>query len=140
VLGSNVVATWAQVVVAMTAPVARTIQPTTGRKVVFLRDIVTPEAVSEDGNQDEWFSANNLSTTLPRGSKVRHSGIDPNLISGIFEAFVTTKKKGMGLGLAICRRIIESHGGKLTAFSDGNSGARFQIVLPVGHEIFASKR
>ena len=51
-----------------------------------------------------------------------------------------SKKKGMGLGLAICRRIIESHGGKLTAFSEGNSGARFQIVLPVGHENFAPKR
>ena len=40
----------------------------------------------------------------------------------------------MGLGLAICRRIIENHGGKLTAFSDGSSGARFQVVLPVGAE------
>jgi PAS domain S-box-containing protein len=61
-------------------------------------------------------------------------GIDPKLLNVIFEAFVTTKKKGMGLGLAICRRIIESHGGKLTAFSDGSSGARFQIVLPVAAE------
>jgi signal transduction histidine kinase len=40
----------------------------------------------------------------------------------------------MGLGLAIRRRIIENHGAKLTAFSDGSSGARFQIVLPVGVE------
>jgi signal transduction histidine kinase len=55
-------------------------------------------------------------------------------LDGIFEAFVTTEKKGMGLGLAICRRIIENHGGKLTAFSDGRSGARFQIVLPAGAE------
>jgi signal transduction histidine kinase len=59
-------------------------------------------------------------------------GIDPTRLEGIFEAFVTTKKKGMGLGLAICRRIVENHGGKLTALSDGNSGARFQIVLPLG--------
>jgi C4-dicarboxylate-specific signal transduction histidine kinase len=61
-------------------------------------------------------------------------GIEAARLDGIFEAFVTTKKKGMGLGLAICRRIIENHGGKLTAFSDGSSGAQFQVVLPVGAE------
>ena len=65
-------------------------------------------------------------------------GIEPTRLHGIFEAFVTTKKKGMGLGLAICRQIIENHGGKLTAFSDGNSGARFQFILPVGSENAAS--
>jgi signal transduction histidine kinase len=37
----------------------------------------------------------------------------------------------MGLGLAICRMIIDRHGGKLSASSDGESGALFQIVLPV---------
>jgi PAS domain S-box-containing protein len=61
-------------------------------------------------------------------------GIEPTQLAGIFEPFVTTKKKGMGLGLAICRRIIENHGGRLTAFSDGKSGARFQIILPVSFE------
>jgi PAS domain S-box-containing protein len=64
-------------------------------------------------------------------------GIEAARLEGIFEPFVTTKKKGMGLGLAICRRIIENHGGKLTASSDGNSGARFQIVLTVGTENLA---
>jgi signal transduction histidine kinase len=37
----------------------------------------------------------------------------------------------MGLGLAICRMIIERHGGQLTASSDGRSGALFQFVLPL---------
>jgi PAS domain S-box-containing protein len=62
------------------------------------------------------------------------SGIDPNMIGEIFEAFVTTKTKGMGLGLAICRKIIENHGGQLSAESDGKMGARFQFVLPVARE------
>jgi signal transduction histidine kinase len=57
-------------------------------------------------------------------------GIDPEQIDGIFDAFVTTKPDGMGLGLAICRTIIENHGGKLSARSDGKSGAVFQFILP----------
>jgi signal transduction histidine kinase len=57
-------------------------------------------------------------------------GIDPEKLRIIFDAFVTTKPKGMGLGLAICRMIVERHDGQLTASSDGKSGASFQFVLP----------
>jgi signal transduction histidine kinase len=58
-------------------------------------------------------------------------GIEPERLSGIFEAFVTTKPDGTGLGLAICGTIIEQHGGRLTALSDGKNGALFKIFLPV---------
>jgi len=58
-------------------------------------------------------------------------GIDPNRIDSIFGAFFTTKSHGMGLGLAICRMIIEHHGGQLTASSDGKNGSLFQFVLPI---------
>ena len=58
------------------------------------------------------------------------SGIDPKQLDSIFGAFFTTKAQGMGLGLAICRMIIEHHGGRLTASSDGRTGALFQFVLP----------
>jgi signal transduction histidine kinase len=58
-------------------------------------------------------------------------GIDPEHLGEIFDAFVTTKAHGMGLGLAICRTIIERHGGTLTAASDGKNGASFEVVLPV---------
>jgi signal transduction histidine kinase len=57
-------------------------------------------------------------------------GIDPKQLDCIFDPFVTTKASGMGLGLAICRMIIERHGGELSASSDGDSGALFQFVLP----------
>jgi signal transduction histidine kinase len=59
-------------------------------------------------------------------------GIDPGHLKNIFDAFVTTKANGMGLGLAICRMIVQRHGGQLSASSDGRTGARVQFVLPVG--------
>ncbi len=44
-------------------------------------------------------------------------GIDVQRLEGIFDAFFTTKPRGMGLGLAICRMIIDRHGGQLTCIS-----------------------
>ena len=59
-------------------------------------------------------------------------GIDNDKLDGIFTAFISTKPHGMGLGLAISRMIIEYHGGKLTASSDGkDGGAAFEFVLPI---------
>jgi PAS domain S-box-containing protein len=58
-------------------------------------------------------------------------GINPGGLESIFDPFITTKPDGMGLGLAICRMIVERHDGKLSALSDGKNGARFQLVLPV---------
>jgi PAS domain S-box-containing protein len=58
-------------------------------------------------------------------------GISPRGLDSVFEPFITTKPDGMGLGLAICRMIVERHDGKLSALSDGKNGARFELVLPV---------
>jgi PAS domain S-box-containing protein len=58
-------------------------------------------------------------------------GLEREQLEGIFDAFVTTKSDGIGLGLAICRMIVENHGGQLSASSDGKSGAMFQCVLPI---------
>nr|WP_245445975.1 ATP-binding protein [Mesorhizobium kowhaii] len=56
-------------------------------------------------------------------------GIDPGNAKQIFNAFFTTKPSGMGMGLSICRSIIENHGGKLWATRNAGPGATFQFAL-----------
>jgi signal transduction histidine kinase len=58
-------------------------------------------------------------------------GIDSEKLDRIFDAFVTTKPHGMGLGLAICQMIISRHEGKLSASADNKGGALFQFTLPI---------
>jgi PAS domain S-box-containing protein len=52
----------------------------------------------------------------------------------IFDAFVTTKKKGMGIGLAVSRSIVEAHCGRLWAENNPDGGARFTVALPLSSE------
>jgi PAS domain S-box-containing protein len=58
------------------------------------------------------------------------SGVDPTKLERVFEAFYTTKPGGLGMGLSICRAIIEAHGGKLWATQGAPHGAVFQFALP----------
>jgi len=57
-------------------------------------------------------------------------GIEANNIERIFESFFTTKSDGIGIGLSICRSIIEAHGGRLWAGANAPRGAVFQFTLP----------
>jgi signal transduction histidine kinase len=58
-------------------------------------------------------------------------GLDPANTQRVFEAFYTTKAEGMGMGLAICRSIIEAHGGRISAGANEPRGAVFQFTLPL---------
>jgi signal transduction histidine kinase len=57
-------------------------------------------------------------------------GVPANKIDQIFDTFFTTKPQGTGMGLAISRSIVESHGGRLWATSDSGHGATFRFTLP----------
>jgi hypothetical protein len=59
-------------------------------------------------------------------------GIDPGHLDRVFEAFYTTKSSGVGMGLSICRSIIDAHGGRLWAEPNEPRGAVFQFTLPGG--------
>jgi C4-dicarboxylate-specific signal transduction histidine kinase len=57
-------------------------------------------------------------------------GLRPDQAEQLFEAFYTTKEQGLGMGLAICRSIVESHAGRLWASPNHPAGAIFQFVIP----------
>jgi len=59
------------------------------------------------------------------------SGMSEDIIGKIFTPLFTTKAQGMGFGLAICKRIAEAHGGKISVESALNKGTTFTISLPI---------
>jgi signal transduction histidine kinase len=59
-------------------------------------------------------------------------GLDSKTVDRVFDAFYTTKPQGLGMGLAICRSIVETHGGRLWATANDGRGATFQFILPLG--------
>jgi PAS domain S-box-containing protein len=60
-------------------------------------------------------------------------GIDSEQLDRVFNPFFTTKPDGMGMGLSICRSIIEAHGGELWASSNDGPGVNFQFIVPFVH-------
>jgi PAS domain S-box-containing protein len=70
-------------------------------------------------------------------------GLPPANLARIFEAFYTTKANGLGMGLSICRSIVEAHGGRLWATPNEPRGAVFCLMLPIGeksHENLGSSK
>jgi PAS domain S-box-containing protein len=76
--------------------------------------------------KSEEFESDHVLITLQDSG----TGIDPTHMDRIFDAFFTTKDRGMGMGLSICRSIIESHGGQLWASPHDPCGTNFYVKLP----------
>jgi C4-dicarboxylate-specific signal transduction histidine kinase len=100
---------------------------------VFLNLFVNAvESMSEVGGRPRVLSVVSEDAGDSVSVKVRDtgSGLDPRISGNLFDAFVSTKPRGMGLGLAICRSILEAHGGKLAAAQADPIGAVLEVRLP----------
>jgi signal transduction histidine kinase len=97
-------------------------------------------------NAVEAMSHSKAARTLRLRTEVDHSAgmvscsvtdsgprVDPEVVKKMFQPFFTTKASGMGMGLSICKTIIEAHGGRLTASPGKRHGMEFKIILPL-HE------
>jgi C4-dicarboxylate-specific signal transduction histidine kinase len=80
--------------------------------------------------RDLWISTEHDHTGVLVAVRDSGPGLDPAHLERVFDAFYTTKSSGMGMGLSICRSIIEAHGGRLWAEANEPRGAIFQFTLP----------
>ena len=88
-----------------------------------------------EGPRELWVSSELVAATeVVIAVRDSGPGLDPQSLDRLFDAFYTTKPHGLGLGLAISRRIIEAHGGRLWATANAPHGAVLQFTLPIGRE------
>jgi signal transduction histidine kinase len=112
-----------------------------------------PVELNIDGNQIQQVLVNlllNALDALPQGGTIRLAvrreggavavavrddgpGIAPKVLERLFEPFVSTKETGLGLGLSICRRLVEAHGGAIRGGNAPEGGAAFTFTLPEGN-------
>ena len=88
------------------------------------------EAVNEGARQALITTSQIELNDLCIGVQDTGPGLSPESLSRLFEPFYTTKPNGMGMGLAICRSIVEAHGGQLWATACEPHGALFQFTIP----------
>jgi PAS domain S-box-containing protein len=88
-----------------------------------------------DGARELWVgSTKGESSAVLLTVRDSGPGLAPDNLDRLFTPFYSTKPEGMGMGLAICRSIVEAHGGKLWASANDDRGATFQFTLPAGGE------
>ena len=103
------------------------------QQVVLNLIINAVEAMSSDGDGSRELS---ISTGRSQTGEVLVAvrdlgpGIDPDNTGRVFESFHTTKSTGMGVGLSICRSIVDAHGGRIWVEANEPRGATFQFTLP----------
>jgi signal transduction histidine kinase len=87
------------------------------------------DAISEKG--DIIINASIKGPNLETSFTDSGLGIPQSIMPKIFSPLVTTKAKGMGMSLAICKRIVEAHGGKITVETAIGKGTTFTVILPI---------
>jgi C4-dicarboxylate-specific signal transduction histidine kinase len=116
---------------------ARDLPPITGDRIqlqqVFANLITNSlESLSlvSDRPRQIWITATSAAGSIALAVRDNGPGFADGIRERLFDSFVTTKSGGMGMGLSICRTIVEAHGGTLTATPGWPSGAQFTITLP----------
>ena len=97
---------------------------------LILNAIEAMSAMSEGSRELLITKSTNESNDVLVAVRDSGPGLAPAAIEHLFKAFYTTKPGGMGMGLSICRSIIEAHGGRLWASANTPRGAVFQFTLP----------
>jgi C4-dicarboxylate-specific signal transduction histidine kinase len=96
----------------------------------LLLNAVEAMGSTEEGARELLISTEQDHTGVLVAVRDSGPGIDPSHLERVFDAFYTTKSSGMGMGLSICRSIIEAHGGRLWAEANEPRGTIFQFTLP----------
>jgi signal transduction histidine kinase len=98
---------------------------------LILNSLQAMSAVSEGARRMLITSGQIELNDLYVGVQDTGPGFSPETLTRLFEPFYTTKPNGMGMGLTICRSIVEAHGGRLWASACQPRGALFQFAIPV---------
>ncbi len=104
------------------------------QQVIVNLAINAAQAITQAGYDDRKIVISTVTqdaATLCCSVEDNGPGIAAQHANRLFDSFFTTKDSGMGMGLPICRSIVEAHGGRIGAESNGTSGARFWFTLPI---------
>jgi two-component system sensor histidine kinase HydH len=110
-------------------PVMATVDPGQFRQVVLNLLLNALDAAGRGGRIEVWLE-NGPDGWLTLRVADSGGGLPLSLGNRIFAPFVTTKETGLGLGLSICKRVAEAHGGGITAANRPHGGAEFALRLP----------
>jgi C4-dicarboxylate-specific signal transduction histidine kinase len=96
----------------------------------LILNAVQAMAAVTDGTREVFITTSQTANEVCLGVQDTGPGLSPESVPCLFEPFYTTKPEGMGMGLSICRSIIEAHGGRLWGTPCEPQGALFQFTIP----------